>query len=182
VGIGEVTKAVFLDRDGVLNQGTLRDGVPRPPASVAELVIYADAPEALDLLRRSGYLRIVVTNQPDVARGTQTRAEVDAINRAIGAAMPIDEFVVCPHDGADRCACRKPKPGMILDAATRHGVDLGRSFMVGDRWRDIDCGANAGVRTVLIERGWNERAPDHAPNFVAQSLREAAEWIVANGV
>ena len=178
MGIGEVTKAVFLDRDGVLNQSVVREGTPYPPACVGELKIHSDAPGALHRLKQAGYLLIVVTNQPDIARGTQTRAVVDEINAALGAALPIDEFVVCPHDNAANCACRKPKPGMVLEAAARHGVDLKESFLIGDRWRDIDCGAAADVRTVLIDRGYRERAPEHAPDFVAGSLGTAAEWIL----
>jgi D-glycero-D-manno-heptose 1,7-bisphosphate phosphatase len=180
VGIGEVTKAVFLDRDGVINRFTLRDGTPRPPAGLAELAIYPDVAEALRRLKQAGYLLIVVTNQPDIARGTQTRAVVDGINAALGEALPIDEFLVCAHDDGARCACRKPKPGMVLEAAARHRVDLQRSFLIGDRWRDIDCGAAAGVRTVFIERGYRERAPEHAPDFVAESLGGAVEWILGN--
>ena len=167
VGIGEVTEAVFLDRDGVLNR--------RPWFATANRIRpdWTDSsksirtrPSACARLKQAGYLLIVVTNQPDVARGTQTRAAVEDIN-AHRRALPIDEFLVCAHDDAANCACRKPKPGMMLDAAARHGIDLRRSFLIGDRWRDVDCGATAGVRTVLIDRGYRERAPDHAPDFVA---------------
>jgi D-glycero-D-manno-heptose 1,7-bisphosphate phosphatase len=182
VGIREVTKAVFLDRDGVLNLPIVRDGVPHPPGGLDELEVYPDAAAALRRLKEAGYLLIVVTNQPDIARGTQTREAVDQINGALGAALPIDEFVVCAHDNADNCLCRKPKPGMVLEAAARYAVDLGQSFLIGDRWRDIDCGAAAGVRTVLIERGYGERAPAHAPDFVAGSLGGAAEWILGRAV
>jgi D-glycero-D-manno-heptose 1,7-bisphosphate phosphatase len=177
VGIGEV-KAVFLDRDGVLNQSIVRDGKPHPPAGLDQLAIYPDAAEALRRLKQAGYLLIVVTNQPDIARGTQTRDAVDEINAAIGAALPIDEFLVCAHGDAANCPCRKPKPGMVWEAAARHAIDLRQSFLIGDRWRDIDCGAAAGVRTVLIERRYRERAPDHAPDFVAESLGAAADWIL----
>jgi D-glycero-D-manno-heptose 1,7-bisphosphate phosphatase len=103
---------------------------------------------------------------------------VDRINTAIGAALPIDEFLVCAHDDSANCDCRKPKPGMVLEAAARHAVDLQQSFLIGDRWRDIDCGAWAGVRTVFIDWGYGERAPDHAPDFVAESLEAAADWIL----
>ena len=173
-------KAVFLDRDGVLNRFFLRDGTPRPPAGLNELEVYPDVAEALRGLKQAGYLLIVVTNQPDIARGTQTREAVDQVNAALGEALPIDEFLVCAHDDAARCPCRKPKPGMVLDAAARHAVDLRQSFLVGDRWRDIDCGAAAGVRTVFIERGYGERAPEHAPDFVAECLGAAADWILSN--
>jgi len=177
MGIGKVTKAVFLDRDGVLNHSLVREGLPYP-TGLEDLAIYADAAEALARLKQAGYLLIVVTNQPDIARGTVTRATVDEINAVLGAALPIDEFVVCAHDNAAGCSCRKPKPGMVLEAAARHAVDLRESFLIGDRWRDVDCGASAGVVTVLIDRGYRERAPDHAPDFVAGSLAAAADWIL----
>jgi len=180
VGIGKV-KAIFLDRDGVLNEPVVRDGTPHPPAVLEEVRIYSDAAEALGRLRRAGYLLIVVTNQPDVARGTQTRETVDRINTAIGEALPVDEFRVCAHDDVHGCACRKPKPGMVLEAAAHHGVELRESFLIGDRWRDIDCGAAAGVRTVWIDRGYGERGPRHAPDFVAASIGEAADWILGTG-
>jgi D-glycero-D-manno-heptose 1,7-bisphosphate phosphatase len=172
-----MTKAVFLDRDGVLNHSVVRDGTPYP-AGLNDLGIYPDAAGALRRLKQAGYLLIVVTNQPDIARGTLTRAAVDEINAVLGAALPVDEFVVCPHDNAANCTCRKPKPGMVLEAAARHGVDLKESFLIGDRWRDVDCGAAAGVRTVLIDWGYRERAPEHTPDFVAGSLSAAVEWIL----
>ena len=178
MGIGEVKKAVFLDRDGVLNLPIVRDGTPHPPAGLDELEVYPDAAKALRRLKQAGYMLIVVTNQPDIARGRQTRAAVDGINAALGEALPIDEFVVCAHDDAANCICRKPKPGMVLAAAARHAVDLKQSFLIGDRWRDIGCGAAAEVRTVFIERGYRERAPKHAPDFVAESLGAAVDWIL----
>jgi D-glycero-D-manno-heptose 1,7-bisphosphate phosphatase len=181
LGTGGSVPAVFLDRDGVVNRFKMRDGTPRPPGGLDELEVYPDAAEALRRLKQAGYLLIVVTNQPDIARGTQTRQVVDQINAALGEALPIDEFVVCAHDNGDNCLCRKPKPGMVLEAAARHAVDLRQSFLIGDRWRDIDCGAAAGVRTVFIERGHGERAPEHAPDFVAGSLGDAAEWILEGG-
>jgi D-glycero-D-manno-heptose 1,7-bisphosphate phosphatase len=178
MGIGAV-KAVFLDRDGVLNEAMVRDGKPYPPATLNELKIYPEAAPAMARLKAAGYLLIVVTNQPDVARGTTPREAVEAINFAIGTALPIDDFLVCWHDGSDDCACRKPKPGLVLEAAGRYAIDLSRSFLIGDRWRDIDAGAAAGCRTILIDRHYRERPPDHAPDFRADSLAAAAEWILA---
>jgi D-glycero-D-manno-heptose 1,7-bisphosphate phosphatase len=178
VGISAVNaRAVFLDRDGVLNESVVRDGKPYPPESVAELKIYPEAPAALARLKAAGFLLIVVTNQPDVARGAQSREAVEAINRAIAAQLPIDDFFVCWHDDPDGCDCRKPKPGLLLDAARRYGIDMHRSFLIGDRWRDIDAGAAAQCRTVLIDRHYRERAPQQAPDFRAESLTAAAEWI-----
>jgi len=171
--------AVFLDRDGVLNEALVSGGKPHPPAGLADMKIYPEAAPALARLKAAGFLLIVVTNQPDVGRGTQPREAIDAMNRALRAALPLDDVLVCCHDDPDGCNCRKPKPGMILDAAQRHGIELAASFMVGDRWRDIDAGANAGVRTVLIDRRWSERAPDHPPDFRASGILAAAELILA---
>ena len=153
----------------MLNRSIVRDGTPHPPAGLDELAIYPDAAEAL-APPETGGLPADCGHQPARHRARhETRAAVDGINAALGRRCRIDEFLVCPHDDAAHCACRKPKPGMVLEAAARHAVDLGRSFLIGDRWRDIDCGANAGVRTVLIDHGYGERAPEHAPDFVAES-------------
>lgn len=171
-------RAIFLDRDGVLNQ--LLSGGPSgtSPQSVAETVIYPDVPDALARLRGAGFLLVVTTNQPDVARGKQSRAGVEAINAYLAEQLPLDEIVVCYHDDADLCDCRKPKPGMIRAAAERHGIDAAASYMVGDRWRDIDAGLAAGCTTILIERGHQEELRGK-PAAVVSSLGEAAAWIEA---
>ena len=172
-------RAVFLDRDGVLNEAILREGRPYPPASVEELRLVPDAAQALAQLKAAGFELIVVTNQPDVARGTQSRAAVEAMNAVLSAALPIDEFCVCFHGDAGGCNCRKPKPGLLKDAAMRRGIDLRRSFMIGDRWRDIDAGAAAGCRTILIDRQYSERGPEHVPDCRVPSLSAAVSWILA---
>jgi D-glycero-D-manno-heptose 1,7-bisphosphate phosphatase len=177
VGIDAV-KAVFLDRDGVLNEVMVRDGLPYPPASLEDLRLVPDAAAALACLKAAGFLLIVATNQPDVARGTQSRAIVEAMNRAVAAELPLEDFFVCWHDDADACACRKPKPGLLLQAAARHRIDLTATFLIGDRWRDIDAGAAAGCRTVLIDRGYRDRAPQTEPTHRATSLTDAVNWIV----
>ena len=171
-----MTRAVFLDRDGVLNDAVLRDGTPHPPADAASMTIVAGAADALLRLRERDFRLIVVTNQPDVARGTQQRGVVEAMNEKLRAALPVDEIVVCWHDG-DGCDCRKPKPGALLDAARRHGIDLSRSFMVGDRWRDIEAGQRAGVKCLFIDHGYRERQPEG--EFVrVDSIGSAAEEIL----
>jgi D-glycero-D-manno-heptose 1,7-bisphosphate phosphatase len=177
MGIGPLNRAVFLDRDGVLNEAVIQDGKPYPPAAPDQVRIAADAPAALERLKRLGLRLIVVTNQPDVARGTQSAAVVDAIHRQMGAALPIDDFLSCFHDDIDNCSCRKPKPGLILEGAERHQVDPRRSFMVGDRWRDIDAGRAAGCLTVWIDCGYRERGPSSPPDATVRSLAEAASWI-----
>ncbi len=172
-------RAVFLDRDGVLNRAVVRNGKPHPPGSVKELEVPEDVPRALRELKARGFELLVVTNQPDVARGTLPRAAVESINRELSSLLPLDDVLVCYHADEDNCACRKPKPGLLLEAANRHGIDLAHSFMVGDRWRDVEAGHNAGCRTVLLDSGYDERAPRDAPDARVKSLREAVDWIVA---
>jgi len=178
VGIDEVMKAVFLDRDGVINRAVMRDGKPHPPDRVEDLEVLDGVPDALRKLRGAGFRLIVVTNQPDVARGTQTREAVEAMHARLTAELPVDEVVACYHDG-DECDCRKPKPGALVAAAQRHGVELEESFMVGDRWRDIEAGQRAGCRCLFVDHGYAERQP--AGSFVrVPSLAAAAEWILSN--
>jgi D-glycero-D-manno-heptose 1,7-bisphosphate phosphatase len=171
-------KAVFLDRDGVLNQAVVRNGKPYPPASAAELVLAPDAETTLRELKAEGFLLLVVTNQPDVAKGITTRAAVEEINQKLAAALPVDEIFVCYHQDKDRCDCRKPKPGMILEGARKYNVDLAESFMVGDRWRDVEAGQNAGCRTVFIDGGYEEQQPARPADARVHTLKAAADWIL----
>jgi D-glycero-D-manno-heptose 1,7-bisphosphate phosphatase len=169
-------RAVFLDRDGVLNGVIVRDGVPHPPMTVNEVQILPGVAEALERLKKLGLMRIVVTNQPDVARGAQTAAGVEAINRFLAERLALDEFCVCMHDDPDHCDCRKPKPGLLVEAAKRHGIELAGSFMVGDRAGDVLAGAAAGCRTVLIDRPYSKREACR-PDGTAADLAEAAAII-----
>ena len=169
--------AVFLDRDGVLNQAIVRNGKPYPPADLSELVVTYGARAALEELKREGFLLIAVTNQPDIARGKASRADVEKINAQLAATLPLDAIEICEHDDKEQCDCRKPKPGMILHSRDRLGVDLSGSFVVGDRWRDIEAGRRAGCRTILIGDGYGEFFPS-APTINLASLPEAASWII----
>ena len=171
-------RAVFLDRDGVINRAFVRDGKPFPPPTQQELEVLPGVPEALRELKSQGYQLIVVTNQPDVGRGMLSRQTLDAMHQTLLASLPLDDILVCCHTDQENCDCRKPKPGMLLEAARKHNIDLSASFMVGDRWRDIDAGYNAGCKTILIDYGYSERAPDHEPDLRVSSLREAADWII----
>lgn len=170
--------AVFLDRDGVLNRAVVVDGRPRPPASAGELQLEPGAEAACRRLKAAGLRLFVVTNQPDLARGGTTPEEVSAINSAIRQRLPIDAIYLCPHDDADGCGCRKPAPGLLLQAAAEHGIDVAVSVMVGDRWRDVEAGRRAGCATVFVDHGYSERRPE-APDLTVGSLDEAVDWIVA---
>ncbi len=173
-----MTRAVFLDRDGVINRAIVRDGRPYPPASCAELEILPGVPEALARLRAAGFLLVVVTNQPDVARGTQSREAVEAMHSELLAELPLDAILACYHDG-DTCNCRKPKPGALLNAQRDFGIELDNSFMVGDRWRDVEAGQRAGCSCLFIDCGYSERQPEE-PFIRVASLAQAAQWIIGS--
>ncbi len=173
--------AVFLDRDGTLNVQVIRDGKPYPPQSVAEFRLFPDVPEACARLAAAGFVLVVATNQPDVGRGTQSQSVVEAMHAKLQQLVPaIARIEVCYAPGRGESPPdlrRKPAPGMLLDAARVLGLDLTRSWMVGDRWRDIDCGQRAGVRTVFIDFGYAEelRAP---PDFTVPTFAAATDVIL----
>ena len=170
-------RAVFLDRDGVLNRAILRDGKPYPPARVQELRVLAGVREACQALHEAGFVLVMVTNQPDIARGRAQERDVAEINRLLRRYLQLEDARVCPHDDAAECSCRKPKPGLLLAAARDWDIDLPASYLVGDRWRDVEAAQRAGCRAVFVNRGYRERRPD-APYLEVHSLREAAGWIV----
>ena len=173
----EARRAVFLDRDGVINRPVVRLGKPYPPADLSSFEFYPDAPAACRLLKTGGLLLVVVTNQPDVGRGIQSRDVVEAMHRTLQQALPIDRIEVCfDPDDVTAGGCYKPAPGMLLRAAEALGIDLRRSYMVGDRWRDVDCGRAAGCTTIFIDRGYLERLRS-AADFTVSGLLEAAELI-----
>jgi D-glycero-D-manno-heptose 1,7-bisphosphate phosphatase len=173
--------AVFLDRDGVLVETKVRNGVPHPARSIEELEVLPGVPEACAQLRASGFLLIVVTNQPDVARGTQTAEVVEELHAELRRALPLDDIAVCLHDDADGCDCRKPQPGMLFAAAERWDVDLQASFLVGDRWRDVEAARRAGCRAVFVDRGYAEAVASE-PDARVKNLQEAAEWILRQAI
>jgi D-glycero-D-manno-heptose 1,7-bisphosphate phosphatase len=171
--------AVFLDRDGVLNRALVKEGKPYPPSSMEELEILEEARLGCALLRDHGFRLICVTNQPDVARGTARIDQVLDFNTYIRDQLGLDAVKICPHDDVDECTCRKPLPGLLLEAAGEFEIDLCRSYMIGDRWRDVDAGQAAGCFTVFVDRDYRERKPD-GPNHTTHSTLDAARWIVSH--
>jgi D-glycero-D-manno-heptose 1,7-bisphosphate phosphatase len=170
-------RAVFLDRDGVINRAIVRDGKPYPPQKLEALEVLPGVADALKSLHEAGWLLIVVTNQPDVSRGLIDRADVEAINQYLRSFLPIDEFRTCYHDSDDRCACRKPSPGALIAAAAAYEIDLPSSYMVGDRWRDVEAGERAGCKTIFLDYNYGEKQPI-AVDYRVSSLVEAAEIIL----
>ena len=159
MGIHEIkvgSPAVFFDRDGIINQAVVRDGCPYPPASLDELHLIPGTIVSMEKLSKAGYALFGITNQPDVARGTQSREMVEIINAFIQNHTSVKEIFVCYHDNQDQCDCRKPKPGLIFQAAEKYSLDLSQSWMVGDRWQDIAAGQAAGLKTIFVDYKYSE--------------------------
>jgi D-glycero-D-manno-heptose 1,7-bisphosphate phosphatase len=173
-----VMRAVFVDRDGVLNRAVVRDGRPYPPSTLEALEILPGVAQAVHQLRDAGFLVVGATNQPDVARHTQRHEVVETMNAHLMATMPITAVFVCYEDGED-CPRRKPNPGLLKEAAEVYGIDLRASFMVGDRWRDVEAGRRAGCRTIFLDLGYNEKRPDPPADHSAPDLPAAVAWILS---
>ncbi|MDJ0838700.1 MAG: HAD family hydrolase [Acidobacteriota bacterium] len=171
-------RAVFLDRDGVINQPTIRNGKSYPPDRVEDFQLIDGVAEACTLLKEAGFQLVVVTNQPDVRTGKQTATNVEAMHARLRDLLPLDDILACFHVDADDCSCRKPKPGMLLQAAEQHHIDLTRSYMVGDRWRDILAGQRAGCACYFVDYDYKEARPEGAYRTV-DDLYQAARQITA---
>ena len=174
------TKAVFLDRDGVLTIPLFRDGRSFAPLSLEEFHLYPGIAQSLATLRRQGFLLVVVTNQPEVGRGRLGQETLCEMHRRLSAVLPIDAIKVCPHTPEDRCKCRKPMPGMLLEAANEFEIRLSASYMVGDRSGDIVAGHAAGCRSIFVDLGYTSETPPREPDAVVPSLQGAVDWILAN--
>jgi D-glycero-D-manno-heptose 1,7-bisphosphate phosphatase len=170
--------AVFLDRDGILNRAIVRNGRPYPPARLEEVEILPGISKALLRLADCGFVLIGTTNQPDVARGTQSRNTVESINKLIQYHLPIREIFVCYHDDADNCDCRKPKPGLITQAVEKYGLNRSLSWMVGDRWKDIAAGQSAGLRTIFMDYHYTEFYKGNPPDFKVENISLLADVIL----
>lgn len=170
-------KAVFLDRDGVLNRTVFRLGAERAPYEEEEFELFPDVIDSINTLKKNGFVTVVVTNQPDVARGWVSFEKVHHINNKIKQLLGVDDIKVCFHTDKDACDCRKPNPGMLLEAAREWGIDLESSFMVGDRHSDVEAGINAGCKTILVGPG-DSKPKKFDAHYEAKSLSEATQWIL----
>jgi D-glycero-D-manno-heptose 1,7-bisphosphate phosphatase len=174
-------RAVFLDRDGVLNRVVIRNGQPHPPSSIQDFELYDDVVDGCARLKAANFLLIVITNQPDVGRGTQSRKTVEAMHAKLRSAVPcLNRIEVCYHAGGrygQSCECRKPQPGLILRAAAQLNIDLNESYVIGDRWRDIDCARAAGCRAIFIERGYQETLRE-PPDSAVSNFSDAANAVL----
>jgi len=174
-----MNKAVFLDRDGVVNKPMIKEGKPYPPLSINELELMPGVVEGCKILRSAGYLLVIATNQPDVGRGTMSQDVVEEIHRHLQTEIGFDRIEVCYESGNGglEYPMRKPAPGMLLHAASNMNIDLTGSWMIGDRWRDVDCGTNAGCKTIFIDLEYSEKLHSK-PNFIVKNFSEAVAKIL----
>ena len=169
-------KAIFLDRDGVINKAIVKNGLPTPPNLLDELKILPGVKESILKLKKLNFVCIIVTNQPDVSRGKINKNTVIKINNFLKKKIKLDDIFVCYHDDKDNCNCRKPKPGLLLQAGKKWNVDFKKSFMIGDRWRDIQSGEKAGCKTIYLDYNYRDKKPKN-PDFVTDTLLNAVFFI-----
>jgi len=179
MGKRQVNWAVFLDRDGVINPVVMRGGLSHSPLTREEFVLNEEAADVVQLLKSNGFLTIVVTNQPDIARGKLRQEDLDWMLDQVRQRCRVDDILVCSHDDGDTCACRKPLPGMIMNGARKWGIDLGKSFMIGDTWKDRDAAHAAGCRFILIDAPYNQTVECY--HRVA-GLRDAERLVLKNNL
>ncbi len=174
-------RAVFLDRDGVLNRAVVREGRPFPPSTVEAFELHDDVIPGCSRLKAANFVLVVITNQPDVGRGKQTRETVEAMHLKMQSALPLlDRIEICYHAGeryGDPCECRKPRPGLILRAADELKIDLAGSYVIGDRWRDVDCARAAGCRAVFIQRDYEESLRE-LPDLTVRNFNDAVNALL----
>ena len=177
-GVGlmqQTTRAVFLDRDGVVNYVVWRGGKPGSPRSLGEFEIDVSARPALERLRAAGFKLFVITNQPDLARGLLSVEALEGMHCQLTTQLPIDAVAVCPHDDEDECQCRKPRPGMLERLAASERIELGRSFVIGDTWRDMAAARAAGCIAIILDRDYNSTV---SADYRVNNLTEAAQLII----
>lgn len=171
-----LNKAFFFDRDGVINQSVVRNGRPYPPQTFEEFRWTPGIEEVMTTVKSLGFLLLVVTNQPDVVRGTQTQEQVDAFHRHVQVSLPVDQVYACFHDNHHQCSCRKPKPGMLFQAQTDWNLDLSQSYFLGDRWSDVDAANEAGCHSIFLDYGYDETLRS-LPQTVVPSLVKLLDFL-----
>jgi D-glycero-D-manno-heptose 1,7-bisphosphate phosphatase len=169
-------RAVFLDRDGVINKTIIRNGKPYSPSDMSQVEIIAGVNSALDKFRYLNFEIIVVTNQPNIARGIDHPNFLIEVHNYLKSKLSIENFYICLHDDSDNCICRKPLPGLLMIASQELDINLSDSYMIGDRWKDIEAGQQAGCMCFFINYGYDEKQPEK-PYTEVNSLLEAATVI-----
>lgn len=145
---------VFIERDGVLNKVRVERQHQVSPLTLEEFHVLKEPVALLKKLKAAGFMLIATTNQPGISRGYQNRRELDRMHELLKRMLPLDDLLVCPHDESDRCPCRKPKPGLLMEAGFKWHLDLDRSFVLSDKWQDAEAARAAGCTSVMIQSPW----------------------------
>jgi len=169
-------KAIFLDRDGTLNKAYIENGLPISPSSLNKFKIIKGVKKSINRLKKLNFLCILITNQPDVFRGKISKKTVVKMNSYIKKKIKLDDMFVCYHDNEHNCSCRKPKPGLLVKASKKWKIDLNKSFMIGDRWKDILAGKKVGCKTIFINNNYKNDKKVKA-DFTFKSLLKAVNKI-----
>ena len=171
-----MNKIIFFDRDGVINQHFMREGIPVQPDKVEDFKLVPGISELCHDLKTRGFTLLVATNQPDLARGLTTRELMNEFHNIILKQLPITEIFICPHDNHHKCECRKPGPGMLLQGLAKYGGDAKQAVMIGDRWRDIEAATNAGMRSVFVDYNYQESKSVNA-TWMVKNVKEIASLV-----
>jgi len=172
-----LSKAVFLDRDGVINKPIIIDGKSYAPRLLKDFKIFPKVKSDVKKLKDKGFKVLVITNQPDIGNKLLKKSTLKEMHSILKAKVPLDKIYFCPHTRNDRCKCRKPKPGMIIKASNELKIDLKESYVVGDRKIDIDAGIKAGCKTIFVNNNYYEKKPTKQKKNV-KSLHDAVKYIL----
>jgi D-glycero-D-manno-heptose 1,7-bisphosphate phosphatase len=167
--------AVFIERDGILNQARVERHHQVTPLTCDQFHLNTEAVPLFNEMKAAGLRLIVTTNQPGLSRGYQSRRELDRMHQLLRAKFPVDDLLVCPHEDSDRCPCRKPKPGLLTEAAYKWGIDLNRSFVISDKWQDAEAARRAGATSLLVQSPW---LGDVHHDFVLPNLSTLVEKVL----
>ena len=172
-------KAVFFDRDGVLNIPSVLNGKPYAPRKFIDFKIYDGVKESLEKIKSAGFFIVVITNQPDIGNGLVDIKEINVMHEFLKKELPIDYIEICPHSQTSNCNCRKPKPGLIFSAVDKHKIDLSKSWLIGDRWSDIVAGVSSGLKTIFIDHKYTEKTQNFGPDYVVSTTQKACELVLS---
>lgn len=167
--------AIFLERDGILNMERLEGTHAAPPMVLEQFQLNHEALEPLQQLKAAGFLLIATTNQPLLSGGTLLRQELDRMHTLLRKSFSLDDIFVCPHDSSDFCPCRKPKPGLLTEAAFKWHINLDKSYVVSNKWQDSEAARAAGCTSLMIQSPFNGKGHH---DIVLPSLSAVAERIL----
>lgn len=168
-------RAVFIERDAILNEVRTGPKHQVPPLTLEEFKINQQAKDPLLKLKGAGFVLVATTNQPGLSRGYQSRRELDRMHEVLRRSFPLDDLMVCPHDETDHCPCRKPRPGLLIEAAFKWHLNLDHSFVISDKWQDAEAARTAGCTSVLLKSPWVGQVHH---DFVLPDLKSIADKIL----